>query len=317
MGEAYLNLGLAGKAAESYARARAIDPTFTQARGGHAFALAALGRFDEAIAMDPRPGQAKLLLLSRVGRYREAAQVAVGNTDDASALESFGGGAFHLLAAAIALERGDYRGALREADAAEAVFAPAKLPRKNPYLLLTHLVAGIAEARRGNVSEARSRLERQKRLYRTGFDHEAWWHHALEAEIALAEGDAQRAQTLFSTHEPRQKFFAFDPIGGVLFANHLPSRDGAARAAIARGDVPGAIAAYRRLLTFGESKWVSVLEPRYVLELARLLEKSGDSRQALQEYERFLALWHRADPELPELAEARRAVTRLRTSTSG
>ncbi len=56
----------------------------------------------------------------------------------------------------------------------------------------------------------------------------------------------------------------------------------------------------------------------YLYALARLLEQSGDSRQALQEYERFLSLWKRADPELPELGEARRAVARLRTtSTSG
>jgi tetratricopeptide (TPR) repeat protein len=124
---------------------------------------------------------------------------------------------------------------------------------------------------------------------------------------------------VFTKNEPREKYFALDGIGAALIANHLPSRDGAARAAKARGDLPAAIQAYRRLLTFGpDSKWVTVLEPRYVLALARLLEQSGDSRQALQEYERFLTLWKRADPELPELDEARRAVARLRTtSTSG
>ena len=80
----------------------------------------------------------------------------------------------------------------------------------------------------------------------------------------------------------------------------------------ARGDLAGAIAEYRNLLTPSvESKWVSVLEPRYILELARLLEKTGDKRSALTEYQRFLELWKSADPDLPELNEARQAVQRL------
>jgi hypothetical protein len=59
---------------------------------------------------------------------------------------------------------------------------------------------------------------------------------------------------------------------------------------------------------------VSVLEPRYVLEVARLLEKTGDRPGALKEYERFLDLWKHSDPGLPELDEARRATLRLRTT---
>jgi len=51
-----------------------------------------------------------------------------------------------------------------------------------------------------------------------------------------------------------------------------------------------------------------------VLELASLLEKTGDRTGALKEYERFLDLWKQADPGLPELAEARRAVDRLHGS---
>jgi hypothetical protein len=55
-----------------------------------------------------------------------------------------------------------------------------------------------------------------------------------------------------------------------------------------------------------------MLEPRYVLELARLLEKTGDTANAKKEYGRLLTLWKNADPDLPELNEARRATARLR-----
>jgi tetratricopeptide (TPR) repeat protein len=101
----------------------------------------------------------------------------------------------------------------------------------------------------------------------------------------------------------------------TILANSFPFRDGAARVAIARGDLRGAVGTYRRLLTYdANSKFIGVVEPRYVLALARLLEKAGDRTGALAEYERFLELWKRADSELPELAEARRAVARLARS---
>jgi hypothetical protein len=43
-----------------------------------------------------------------------------------------------------------------------------------------------------------------------------------------------------------------------------------------------------------------------VLELARLLDKSGDAAAAREQYRRFLELWKSADAGLPELAEVRR-----------
>jgi hypothetical protein len=52
------------------------------------------------------------------------------------------------------------------------------------------------------------------------------------------------------------------------------------------------------------------MEPLYVLQIARLLEKKGDRGGALQEYRQFLRLWKDADAELPELAEAQKAVRR-------
>jgi hypothetical protein len=53
------------------------------------------------------------------------------------------------------------------------------------------------------------------------------------------------------------------------------------------------------------SKWTAMLEPRYVLELARLLDETGDKEGARKEYERFAELWKNADKGLPELKEAK------------
>lgn len=96
-----------------------------------------------------------------------------------------------------------------------------------------------------------------------------------------------------------------------LYSN-LPFRDGLARVKVARGDLKGAIEFYRGLLTPDISaKWTSVLEPRFVLELARLLDKTGDRAGARGEYQRFLDLWKGADPGLPEVGEARRRLSQL------
>ena len=90
-----------------------------------------------------------------------------------------------------------------------------------------------------------------------------------------------------------------------------PSRDGRARVEIARGNRAAAIEEYRRLTAAGPGGRSAVLEPRHVLALARLLDEEGDTAGARVEYERFLKLWANADEGLPEIEEARRAVSRL------
>jgi tetratricopeptide (TPR) repeat protein len=134
-----------------------------------------------------------------------------------------------------------------------------------------------------------------------------WLFHALEGEIALASGDLAAAETAFTAGEPRIKMdFPRTNIVPTIFLNNSPSNDGLARVRSARGDLRGAIELYRKLLKPDiSSKWTALLQPLHVLRLARLLERSGDAAGARDQYKRFLELWNRADPGLPELAEAR------------
>jgi hypothetical protein len=86
----------------------------------------------------------------------------------------------------------------------------------------------------------------------------------------------------------------------------------------AQGDLSGAVDSYRRLNTPGtENKWTAVLEPRYVLETARLLDEMGDREAARAEYQRFLEYWDDADIELPELQEAKRYLANREAAASG
>jgi eukaryotic-like serine/threonine-protein kinase len=313
LGEAYLKAGDAEKAVEAYSRALAVDATFAPSLNLRAWSLAALGRYDAALAEHVDKAHLRAMMLSRVGRYREAADALARGESELKALgdgESAGG--VRLTAALVALERGDAARALRDIAAADTVFAG----RANKFGLnlnaLFGLMSGLAHIRAGRLPQALSQFDEQGRAYKGTNELERAWRRSLEGEIALARGDLQQAASAFSASEPSIRIFGPNTVLSSVLLNDLPSRDGLARVAVARGDLDGAIKIYRDLLRYGpHSKWVAPFEPRYVLQIARLLEKKGDRRLAMDEYQRFLNLWKDADADLPELAEARRAGARL------
>jgi tetratricopeptide (TPR) repeat protein len=224
-----------------------------------------------------------------------------------------------LLEASLALERGDYAQTLAVTRRARELIPKLEdAQQRTAQALFTELLAGTAEARSGNVSSARDRWEAQRDVSHPKQLLLNFAFRALEGEIALAEGDLQAAAAAFSAAEPEIKMHLHmtRPVES-LAVNNPPMRDGLARARLAQGDLVGAIEIYRSLLIPDvESKWTAILEPRYVLALARLLDQTGDTAAARAEYQRFLDLWKHADPELPELAEARAYLARAATTTS-
>ena len=142
-----------------------------------------------------------------------------------------------------------------------------------------------------------------------------WIYRSLEGEIALAAGDLARAEVAFAAGLSSGRMWFGSKFINDFFIHNTPSRDWRARVHMARGDATGAIAEYRRLLApSADHIFIGVLEPRYVLELARLLEQVGDHEAARDEYQRFLELWKDADPDLPELTEARSRLARIEVS---
>jgi serine/threonine protein kinase/tetratricopeptide (TPR) repeat protein len=313
LGEALLKAGDAEKAAAAYARALAVDPTFPSSRNLHAWSLALLGRYDAALAGPIESPVFKAMILSRVGRYKEADQllaeaekvsIAGGNMTRAGGLKT--------VSALLALERGEHARAVRDMRAGGRFFANEPEDSRRMMDMSEHLMVGIAHIQAGKLADAVSEYEAQARLYKGANEIERTWRRMLEAEIALARGDLAQAASAFSASEPSRRIFDGNYTATAMLFNDLPSRDGLARVAIARGDLDGAIKVYRDLLRYGpQSKWVAPYEPLYVLQIARLLDKKGDGKAALGEYQRFLTLWKNADADLPELAEAKRAVARL------
>jgi non-specific serine/threonine protein kinase len=310
IGEAYLRMGDAEKAVAAYTRALTVDPTFVPSHNMRAWSLAMLGRYDAA-PVDQ--AQLRAVILSRVGRYREAEQVlAEGQTQSEARGDVSRSGSLRLVAALLAIERNDHVRALRDIPIAVKRFSGLSAHLGHISLVLPRLLSGVAHIRAGNLGQAVAEFEAQGRTYAGKSDVERSWRHSLEAEIALARGDLPKAASGFSASEPSTRMFDPHLVATSVLFNDLPSRDGLARVAIARGDLDDAINGYRRLLRYTpESKWVAPLEPLYVLEIARLLEKKGDRKASLTEYQRFLEFWKNADADLPQLAEAKRAVARL------
>jgi serine/threonine protein kinase len=303
LGEGYLANGMPAQALESYSRALTINSRYTASILGRGLALAGLGRYDEALEEPPTDFRVHAFLLSRVGRYRDASEaLEQGRREDDNAEVN----ASALLTSAwLSIERQLYAPALEDVGAAERLLADRP---KHSLLVLAELLGGIAEIRAGNVKNGESRLASQKTRYSSDNAMESNWVLALEGEIALAQGQHDRAVARFKTaRKPAWSVLGRDD--STVFAANLPSRDGIARVQVARGDRAAAVEEYRRLTTAGPDHGPSaVLEPRHILALARLLREQGDKAAASAEYARFLQLWARADAGLPELSEAKQGL---------
>jgi tetratricopeptide (TPR) repeat protein len=322
LAEAYLFTGQPEKSLERYARALEVDPTFGASHLGRAYAYAMSGRYDEALGemteatsspnLGVPPSSALVMeafFLGRVGRYREGGKKL---SEAASIAESQGDlvGQVQVehFQALLDLERGnddDVIARVRRMQKWIPDVTPAGL--RDLFAMTAHLLAGIAEARRGNLDAAREHVDPLTDLNDPDINWQNWMPDTLRGEIALATGDLPTAESAFAAAEPELKmFFNMGSNTGNFFLNNLTMHDGPARVKVAQGDLAGAVKSYRRLNTPDISaKYTAMLEPRFVLETARLLDKMGDKEGARAEYGRFLELWKDADAGLPELKEAR------------
>jgi hypothetical protein len=91
--------------------------------------------------------------------------------------------------------------------------------------------------------------------------------------------DLAAAEAACAASEPEIKMpFSRGLIPPTILQNNGPWLDASARVQKAQGDLRGAIAIHRRLLTPDtSSKWTIFLQPQYVLKVARLLEQSGET----------------------------------------
>jgi tetratricopeptide (TPR) repeat protein len=117
-----------------------------------------------------------------------------------------------------------------------------------------------------------------------------FWY-SLRSELALREGNAQQAiahaRAALRHASPAYVLETYEDLYADVLAR--------------TGDLRGAAAEYRRILTVNPSR----ARTRY--KLARVLETIGKREEATEEHRRVLVLWKDADPDAPELRYASRA----------
>ena len=275
LGEGYLANGMPDKALEAYSRALAIDPAFEASILGRGLALAALGRYDEALERESPDFRVQAFLLSRVGRYREAQAVLdKGRQDDDAEVSANSA----LTSAWLLIEQKQYARAIDE----------VRRPRRrspsgqnHSLLVLADLIGGVAEIRSGNVKNATVRLEAQKARYDSAPQSNRIGSPRSKEKLRLRKaGTIEAAVELQSGAKESVADARTRRVDS--FAINLPSRDGLARVEIARGNRAAAIEEYRRLTVVGPGNRSSaVLEPRYILAAGAFAERrKGRGRRA-------------------------------------
>ncbi len=322
LAEITLSFGRVEESLELYEQLSDSDAASSASLFGLSYCRAALGRYPAAFdamracvmlqesqgIVSATPMFMSAFYLARVGRYREAIREierGLARIDEMGArrIEI----ALELLTAWIGLERG------RPADVFQAAGRARKLVsqlRSEVDIRITnehalHLM-GVAEARAGHPESAAEIAAEQRSL---GPEPQLEWEHLchwLDGEIALSRGDLNRAAECFQKPPARKALFGLNTPDFSIFVSNSILRDWTARMAAHCGDLAGALHLYQQLTTPVEGwQYTAVLEPRYLLEMARLSCRMGDDARGHEYAGRFLDLWSEADPGSPELDEAK------------
>ena len=174
--------------------------------------------------------------------------------------------------------------------------------------------AGWVAVGKGQAAEAKARLSEIEPLLSRIDPGDAtlmtFLYRLLRAEVALAEGDIDRAVALGREIVPLD--YPTMNLSLLAMYNQPYVKDVLARALWKKGDLDAAAAEYRRLTTIDPSNQVRwMISPLYHYRLGRVLEEKGDRSGAAGEYRKFLEYWKDADPTHPELADARTRLAAL------
>lgn len=187
------------------------------------------------------------------------------------------------------------RGRLQDAEAA----ARALIANANPVIQATgHIESGLTLAAANRWGDASTAHNTALRLLRTspGGPIAASALLALQGEIHLRTADRTKGRAMFTEVATRVRAAP----GPDAWSQALFTLEGLARTARAVGDWELAGQMARQLIEH---------DPAYAgshYALALVAEHDGDAATAKAEFAQVVTLWAKADPNLPELVEARR-----------
>jgi tetratricopeptide (TPR) repeat protein/predicted Ser/Thr protein kinase len=206
-----------------------------------------------------------------------------------------------LYLASISSQKGDWAGFEREMNAVRAIQKTTKIDPHFVYLV------GRAYARAGRIPEARQQLQELESrlgdvlaasaLDRSNQSDQAAFYR-LKGELELAGKKYEEAVNSFA-------------MAASLGADDIEENQ--AYAFRLKGDVGKAVEKYRELIRrepLGYETQESWIRAHY--ELGKLYEHKGELEETVKYYERFLEIWKDADPDIPEVEDARRRLAGLK-----
>ena len=168
---------------------------------------------------------------------------------------------------------------------------------------LPEIVAQLAmvQASCGRTSVARAKADELLRQNPENTLYNCCWVPVIRGLAALSEGNAQAAVDVL---KPALRYdHEFDASGWPLYVRsvaYLALRDGA-----------NATAEFEKILTH---RYLYATRPYFGLAMlgaARAAAMNGDTARAKQLYTEFLTWWKNADPDLPQLVQAKRELAAL------
>ncbi|MGB6031861.1 MAG: tetratricopeptide repeat protein, partial [Bacteroidota bacterium] len=330
MGELYFRMGKLDMAVAEYKKTTDMDPNFFYSWTGLAYISAvredygtALGYAERMIANAPSPAIAargyhlRAFFFHWLGRSREALE----DLQTAERLNLDTGGIWlttrdRVLRAMIFHDLGDFARSRTEFNAPGTLGQDHE--RCTDYSSGIVLVGqGLSDLNEGDIGSARVKLTMLDSLLGLPIcmrAHLSFVRNSFLAEILIRE---KRFGECISHCDTVKVPRIFKLAPGNTFLYNFPFLvDQRARALEARGLINEAIAEYRRLLTFDpESDSRRLIHPLYHYRLGRLCERAGMGSVARNEYEAFLRLWDKADPDKPEPEDARKRMARLPVSS--
>jgi len=173
---------------------------------------------------------------------------------------------------------------------------------------------GLYEAGSGNVEKAQALRDELRSLLPAAADQaetaiiqETIRH--LSAEVFAARGQADQAIAEFGRMAEAGPDLT--NIGTIVIPNLLFRGDLPARALAARGDLDKAISEYERLLD-PMNTGRRLTHPLVRYRLAKLYERKGLDRPAIEHYRRLGEIWKNADAGLEAVRDARSRLASLR-----
>jgi tetratricopeptide (TPR) repeat protein/TolB-like protein len=175
---------------------------------------------------------------------------------------------------------------------------------------------GLLDLKEGHIDSAKSKLAQMKSLVpEVRKERIRYQCDVLHTEVLLAEDSIE---TALAVCENITLLELPAMLSDEMLLYNLVFSAGALLANVnqQKGELDKAIAEYERLITFDpSSKERRLIPPKFHYHLAKLYEKRDANVKAIEQYEKFLAIWKDADKDLPELIDAKKQLARLKAAT--